>query len=227
MDVSIDEATEVRDVYSCLEVKYKDILYIKRLVIPEGKIVSLVGPSGSGKTTALKLFNRMITPDSGCIYFRGDNIDKLDPVRLRRSAVMLPQNPLIFPGSIRDNLLIGSYYSDKKRPGNDELERLLAEFKVTKDLAADTAKLSGGEKQRLSLARIILMDPDVLLLDEPSSSLDDYTEELIIDYITNFSKARRKTLIMVTHSKTVAKKYSDLIVIIEDGQISNWEKSIV
>lgn len=205
------------------DVKYKDILNIKSLSIEAGQATSIVGQSGSGKTTILRLLNKLISCDSGDIRYKGVSLRELDSVSLRREVVMLAQSPAIFEGSVRDNLTIGLHFSERPLPSDDELSRTLTLVKLSKNLNSDAESLSGGEKQRLALARVLLMKPSVLLLDEPSSALDEETEDIIMNSLLAYVKQSGSTLVMVTHSKRVAYQYSNRIVEIRNGSIFNME----
>lgn len=200
-------------------VKYKDILDIKTLNIKKHHVTCIVGESGSGKTTLLKLLNKLISHDSGKIYFENQPLLSINSVELRRTVVMLPQTPAIYSGSVKDNLLIGLKFSEKSFVSDEELREILNLVKLNKKLDEDAEKLSGGEKQRLALGRVILLHPEVLLLDEPSSALDENTEQIIIEALVNYTKQNNKTLIMVTHSKNVANQFSDDIIEIQDGHV--------
>ncbi|EQB85762.1 putative ABC transport system ATP-binding protein [Clostridium punense] len=202
-------------------VKYKNILNIEELAIPSGKITSIVGSSGSGKTTLLQHLNKLISPDSGNICYFNEPINTMSSVDLRRKVVMLSQNPVIFTGTVKENLLMGLKFSEKPYAQDSELEKVLEMVELKKPLGANAEELSGGEKQRLALGRVILMNPEVFLLDEPSSALDEETENLIIGKLTSFVKANNKTLIMVTHSKGIALKFSDNIIEISNGKVVN------
>lgn len=206
-------------------VTFKNIINIEKLRIPRNKITCIVGESGSGKTTLLKLLNHLISCDGGEIYYQGKNLKELDPVLLRREVVMLSQVPLIFPGTLKDNLLIGLEYSERIPVEDKELLELLKSVKLGKSLSANASDLSGGEKQRLALSRIILMEPEVYLLDEPSSALDDETEEIIIEKMVSFTRKRNKTMVMVTHSKRIARTYGELIVTMDKGKIIQVEEA--
>ncbi|MFY9521076.1 MAG: ATP-binding cassette domain-containing protein [Caldicoprobacterales bacterium] len=200
------------------KVKYKDILDIDKLRIEKYKVTSIVGQSGSGKTTLLRLLNKLISCDSGEIYYNGKALSSLDSVKLRREVVMLGQEPVVFSGSIKDNLLAGLRFSEKDLVDNDSLCKVLSLVKLDKDLDQNAENLSGGEKQRLALARIILMEPEVYLLDEPSSALDEETEQIIIEEMVACAKRNHKSLVMVTHSINIARQFSDEIVEIKGGQ---------
>ncbi|OWZ84993.1 ABC transporter ATP-binding protein [Natranaerobius trueperi] len=201
--------------YDLKNVGYQNIIYIEDLEIKKGLITSIVGESGSGKTTLLRLLNQLISHDTGDIYFEGENIETMDTIALRRKAIMLPQNPIIISQTIRDNLNLGLELSEKPKKEDSELIEALKFFNLDKDLDSDATKLSGGEKQRLSFARILLMDPEVFLLDEPSSALNEELEDVVLSRFFNYSKKNNKAVVMVTHSRTIAFKYSDEIISVE------------
>ncbi|WP_249805870.1 ABC transporter ATP-binding protein [Copranaerobaculum intestinale] len=180
-------------------VKFKHILDIPKLTINEG-ITCLIGASGAGKTTLLKLLNKLYSPDSGKIYYQGKNMETIDSVTHRREVIMLGQNPIIYEGSVEDNLQMGLRFSHRTDASQQELKKVLKQVQLDKPMNASCAGLSGGEKQRLCLARIMLMDGEVYLLDEPSSALDQESEAFLIQCLSNFVLKRNKSMIMVTHS---------------------------
>ena len=198
---------------------YKDILDIEYLTISKNKVTTILGQSGSGKTTLLKLLNKIISPDSGKILYNDVLLSSIPSVTHRRNVVMLPQNAAIFQGTIKDNLEIALKYSQKPLASNKVLEDVLKQVYLMKSLNDITDTLSGGEKQRLALGRLILINPDVFLLDEPSSALDEETEENIIKSFTNYIHTTNKSLIMVTHSKNIAQNFSDCIIEIKNGKV--------
>lgn len=200
-------------------VQYKNILEIPSLEIHEDKITAIVGESGSGKTTLLKLLNKMINPSKGDIYYKGKNINELNPIELRRKVVMLPQNPVMFPGSIKENLLIGLKFAEKPLLEEQKLKDMMEIVYLEKGLNEGVDKLSGGEKQRVALGRTLLLGPEVFLFDEPSSALDEDSEGAVIRNIVKYIKENKKTLIMVTHSRKMAEEYSDYTIEMDDGKI--------
>ncbi|HKL11998.1 MAG TPA: ATP-binding cassette domain-containing protein [Halanaerobiales bacterium] len=206
--------------FELYNVKYKDILKIDDLTINEGKITCIVGRSGGGKSTFLRLLNNMVSPDSGQIKFKGQSIGEYNPIKLRREVLMLPQNPIIFSGTIRYNFTVTLNYNDEYAMSDEKYNKILDKVGLKEqNLDDDAEKLSGGEKQRLALARILILDPDILLLDEPSSALDEETERLIIEMVVKCIKEKNGTLIMVTHSKEIANKYGDQIITINEGEL--------
>ncbi|MCX7921706.1 MAG: ATP-binding cassette domain-containing protein [Clostridia bacterium] len=193
-------------------IKYKGILDINKLTIPEKMVTCIIGESGSGKTTLLRLLNNLISSDEGEIFFKGTNIKEMSPMELRRRVVMLSQVPAIFGGTIKDNLLIGLRFSDKPQVSDDKLREILRLVHLDKDINEEAEKMSGGEKQRLALGRVILLQPEVFLLDEPSSALDENTERIVVERLVKYVKENEKTMVMVTHSREIASTYADNII---------------
>lgn len=185
-------------------VQVDEIIHIDELTIPANQFTCIVGPSGSGKSTLLRLLNSLSSPDHGEILFKNKSISSRDPLQLRRSVVMVAQAPVIFDGSIEDNLQIGLSFSEKDPVGAKEMEDLLELFLLNKGLDEEAEHLSGGEKQRLSWARAMLLDPEVFLLDEPTSALDEETARTVLLRFRDYVKERSKTVIMITHSKVLA-----------------------
>jgi putative ABC transport system ATP-binding protein len=192
-------------------VTYASFLQIEDLVIEQGKFTVCVGSSGSGKTTMLKLIVKLIEPATGTITFHGEDIRAIDTISLRKRIAFLPQKTYIFPGSIFDNLKVGLDYHgiDKEE---EDLVAVLSRVQLQKDLADDAKHLSGGEAQRLALARVLLLDPEVLLLDEPSSALDPASERVMMDILKDLNEKQKKSILMVTHRLEVAETYADRIV---------------
>lgn len=211
--------------FTLKKVRYKNILAIDDLTLPSLQTTCIVGESGSGKTTLLKLLNHMLSCEQGELLYQGEDIESLDPVKLRREVVMLPQTPLIFPGTIRDNLLIGLQFAEKPFVEDELLLNILDRMQLKKDLVHNAYVLSGGEKQRLAICRIMLLQPEVFLLDEPTSALDDSTEEMAIEKLIDFAKEQHKTIIMITHSEKVARKYGDVIITLSGGEITKVEEA--
>ena len=201
------------------QVKYREILDIENLNIPKLKTTFIFGNSGSGKSTLLKLLNKLISPESGYIYYDKKLMSDISSIELRRKVVMLGQNPIIFEGNIRDNLLIGLKFSEKKPLNDIDLKIMLDLVNLDKQLDEDSYTLSGGEKQRLSLARALLLNPEVLLLDEPSSALDENTELSVISTVVQYCKDNDITPIIVTHSTLLKDTFSEYNIEIKEGKI--------
>lgn len=190
----------------------KDIIEIKDLAL-KANVISIEGQSGSGKSTLLRLLNNLDDPSSGVIRFKGKALSDIPSLELRKKIVMLPQSSVIFDGTIRDNLLIGLKLSNQDLPSDDSLKEMLHTLWIDKNLDTSASDLSGGEKQRMSLGRLLLMKAsEVFLLDEPSSDLDDKTTDHVLEQFMNETKKANQQVIMVTHDKEVSKKFADEVI---------------
>ncbi|MCR6097756.1 ATP-binding cassette domain-containing protein [Salipaludibacillus agaradhaerens] len=201
------------------DVKFKDVIYIKELHIPPKTTTCIIGESGSGKSTLIKLLNHLISCDQGEVTFQGKPIVNIDPIKLRRQVIMVPQVPVTFEGTIQDNLLIGLAFAEKPQVDQEKLKEVLRIVHLSKPLDTNADQLSGGEKQRLSLARALLLDPEVFIFDEPTSALDEQTEDKVIEGVIREIKNNHKTLIMVTHSQKIANTYGEFIAVMKAGNI--------
>lgn len=200
-------------------VRYKNVLDIPSLIIPRGTIVCLVGKSGGGKSTILRLLNKMISPTQGSITLDGDDLASFDSVHHRRRTLMLEQTPHIFKGTVRDNLHKPFILQGTAPPEEATLIAYLRMVALKQSLDDSASTLSGGEAQRLALARILLLDGDVYLLDEPSSALDEQTEADVIRTMVDFVRNNEKTMVMVTHSRAIAATYGDVIYGVDEGHV--------
>ncbi|MGM0461375.1 MAG: ABC transporter ATP-binding protein [Fibrobacterota bacterium] len=208
--------------FTLKNIRYKNILAIPELHINDREITCIVGKSGGGKTTLLKLFNNMISPDEGSILYKNKSLTEYDPIALRREVMMLPQNPGLFSHTVKGEFLKTLEYTENPQLFDEsQIRDLLNKVHLNTDLSAPTASLSGGEKQRLALARILLLNPSVLLLDEPSSALDDRTEEQIIEMVVSCIREKNKALVLVTHSENIAAAFGDTVITINKGNMDS------
>ena len=199
--------------------KFKGILEIPFLTMNK-PITCIVGASGSGKTTFLRMLNRLNVPDEGTILYNGRDIASIDTIKLRRDVVMLGQTPVIYRGSVEDNLQIGRQFSQKPPATAAAMKESLVKVELDKPLTGSCHTFSGGEKQRLCLARVLLMDAAVYLLDEPSAALDQKTERFIIDHLAKSVMEKNKQLVMITHSEQIAQTFKNSMIRIEHGQVT-------
>ena len=198
-------------------VKFLDVLDIPYLKIRKGKVTVITGPSGSGKSTLLKLLNKMLSPTSGNIYYKGTDLKEFDSIKLRREIPMLGQDVIRFRKNVKDNLLQGLIFQERDKVSDEILINALKAVGLDMKLDTDIESLSGGEMQRVAIARLLLLDSDVYLLDEPTSALDSATEDLVIK---NFiEKSQGKTIVYVTHSEKIANKYADRKIRIVGGKL--------
>lgn len=184
------------------------------LAVPDEGITVLAGPSGAGKSSLLRLFNRLEAPSAGTVRFRGRDVAGLDPLWLRRRVGMVFQRPTPFPGTVRDNLLVGA-----PEAGAAELGEALARAGLDEgflDRLADD--LSGGELQRMCLARALAPRPEVLLLDEPTSALDSRARE-VVERTGLRLAGEGVPLVWVTHDIGQAERIADRVAVIADGTV--------
>ena len=202
--------------------KDRPILRDISFTLKSGSSVAIVGPSGSGKSTIVNLIPRLWDVQGGTVYFDGTDVRKLDLSWLRKSVGVVTQETYLFSGTIRENL-------DYARPGATEEEMIAALKKANiydlilkQPLGLDTPvgnrglKLSGGEKQRISIARVLLKDPALLIFDEATSALDSISEAAIQEAIDPLIRERTSILIAHRLSTILA---ADEILVVRDGRI--------
>ncbi|MYL47966.1 ATP-binding cassette domain-containing protein [Halobacillus litoralis] len=180
--------------------------------------VILFGPSGAGKSTLLFLLNRLNDSEQGDIYFNGKPIEEHSITDLRKQVGLVLQAPNLFPGTVLDNIKYGpSLFGEWEEHKGKEL---LDYVQLPSDyLDRDVDQLSGGEKQRVSLARTLANSPEVLLLDEPTSALDYRTAEEIEEVLECLMEEHKLTMLMVTHNLSQARRLGNRGLFISDGQI--------
>ncbi len=183
--------------------------------IPAAGITVVTGPSGAGKSTLLRLCNRLDIPDAGVIRYRGRRLDDLDPLVLRRRAGMVFQRPVPFPGSVAANLA-------EALPGITGEAMAAALERVALDpglLGQEARTLSGGELQRVCLARTLVTGPETLLLDEPTSALDAQPK-LIFEQTARELAAGGITIIWVTHDDAQAGRVATRVYQLRGGRLA-------
>lgn len=192
------------------------ILSNLNLNVGKGDLVSIMGASGSGKSTLLRLINRLSERDSGAILLNGKDIKDYDPMELRRKVGMMFQVPVVFKGSVRDNLVFGM-----KLWGKDvDIQTLSKDAGISENLLnADAQHLSVGEKQRVCMARTLANQPEVLLLDEPTSALDAASAERIEKLLLRLKREKDLTMLWVTHEKDQARRIGGTRLILRDGRL--------
>lgn len=204
------------------DIKFKNILDIENLEIHENVVTIVKGESGSGKSTMLKLLNNIISPDSGVVMYNGIDVNDINPITLRREVIMQSQFPNIFPGNVRENLNIIFTLRGEEGLDDEKLLKAMEIVNLKKDLTDDAQNLSGGEKTRLSIARLFLVEPEVFLLDEPGASLDSKTEEILMNNVISEIKRRNKTLIFISHSDN-PEMIADEIITMKSGKVVSHE----
>jgi tungstate transport system ATP-binding protein len=197
------------------------ILHVPSLLIREDEIFSLIGPNGAGKTTLLQTLSYLLKPFRGEIFFRGNRIGANHSVlEYRRKLAMVFQEPLLFDTTVFNNVASGLKIRGVKRSEiRDRAMEQLEQFGIIHLGHRSARTLSGGEAQRTSLARAFVLRPEILLLDEPFSSLDPPTRESLIEDLEHILQKTRTTAIFATHDRLEALRLSDRIAVMNGGQI--------
>lgn len=171
--------------------------------IERGRVSAIAGPSGAGKTTLLRCLNGLAAPSKGSVLLDGTDIEAIDPVALRRRVGLVFQLPMIFEGSVRENVVYG--LSDRDIVTDDALAMAGLDASYAQRVASS---LSVGEAQRVSLARALVREPEVLLMDEPTSALDRDSREIIESLVRSLSESGL-TVVLVTHDLAQAERVAD------------------
>jgi tungstate transport system ATP-binding protein len=186
-----------------------------------GLIHAVIGPNGAGKTSLLRLLGLLEKPGQGRLLFQDRDTTSLWPqcLDLRRRLGFLHQNPLLFQGTVLDNLHVGLKYRQvPRRQRQLRVEETLAAFGLTDLRNRPAAQLSGGEAQKVALARIMVFDPEVLLLDEPTANLDPHNTLEFERLIADIHKQQDKTIILVTHDLGQAQRLSQQLLFLHRGR---------
>ncbi|MFN2364366.1 MAG: ATP-binding cassette domain-containing protein [Halarsenatibacteraceae bacterium] len=199
-------------------IKYKNILNIDHLELGSEKITAISGPSGGGKTTLLRLLINFISPDSGKIFYKDKPLEKYRPEVIRGKIKMLGQQPIMFGETIQEEFQIAAEFAGFNDHDSKDYKELLKIVRLDKNLNDNSSELSGGEKQRLALARLLLLKPEVLLLDEPTASLDKDNQKHILEFLAEYAKNNGSKIIMVTHSPDLTKEIAQGQIIIANGR---------
>ncbi len=187
-----------------------------------GQIIGIVGPTGAGKTTLISLLPRFYDKNAGDIFLDGNDIRKLTLKSLRQQISIVLQEPLLFSGSIRDNIAYGRLEASmdeiisaaKSANAHDFIMKLPDQYNT--ELGERGAKLSGGERQRISVARAFLKNSPILILDEPTSSIDTRTESVILDALDRLMEGR--TTFIIAHRLSTIRR-ADKILVIDQGEL--------
>ena len=204
-----------------------DVHILKNITgsFPKGKITTLVGPSGAGKTTLLKLCNGLISPTSGEIYIHEKPILTYEPVELRRHVGIALQSAPMVKGTVFHNLALPLELQGEKMPEQNAVE-ILEDVGLDKQfLHRKTDDLSGGQRQKVSIARTLINRSEILLLDEITSALDRSSLHEIEELIVKINRKYGVTIIWITHNLQQALSIGDYTWVLMDGQVSETGKS--
>jgi putative ABC transport system ATP-binding protein len=199
-----------------LEIDGRSILRGISLAVSDEGITVLLGPSGAGKTMILRLLNRLEVPTAGVVRFRGEPVTSIDPLALRRRVGMVFQRPAPFPGTVRDNLQV----ADPEATDDALLAALAGAGLPAAFLERSADDLSGGESQRMCLARTLVTRPEVLLMDEPTSALDPDARHRLERTARDLA-AQGRPVVWVTHDLDQADRLADDVLVVIEGRVAS------
>ena len=196
------------------------VLDIHSLSVKPGEVLAIVGPNGAGKSTLFLVLARLLKADKGQILLQGRPLESLHDLEYRRQIALVLQEPLLMDMSVYENAAIGlKFRRTSKAQIEQRVDHWLDRLGVG-DLAHRPArKLSGGEAQRVSLARAFVLQPELLLLDEPFTALDAPTRARLLEDLKSLLAETKTTTIFITHDLQEARKLATRMAVILDGQI--------
>jgi branched-chain amino acid transport system ATP-binding protein len=198
-----------------------DILKGVDLEVSPGTVTCLIGPNGAGKSTVLKCVSGLLRPRLGSVKFQSEEINKLSPrARLLRGIVHVPQDRSLFPGmTVWDNLLMGGYVVKDQKAVRRRIDEAADVFPICRNRASEHAgSLSGGEQKQVELARTLILDPSLILLDEPSIGLDPKSRQQVFASIRRLAESGR-TVLLVEQNARSGLAASDFGAVLEGGAV--------
>lgn len=188
--------------------------------VAEREVLAVIGPSGAGKSSLLRLLNRLDEPTEGTVYLDGRDYREIDPGTLRQRIGYVPQQPALRDESVYENVTTGPRLRGEE-VDDEDVQRLLAQVDLIGYESREAVDLSGGEQQRIAIARSVFNRPEILLLDEPTSSLDADAESQVETLLGNLIAEFSLTVILVTHDRMQAKRLAERVAVLEKGRIAS------
>lgn len=201
------------------------------LVIERGEFIAIMGPSGSGKSTAMNLTGSLDLSSKGDIFLEGENIEEMEESELaqlrgKKIGFIFQQFNLVPNLTAKENIMLPMLFQGiDKNEREEKAEQLLRIVELEDRIDHYPNELSGGEQQRVAIARSLANDPEVILADEPTGNLDSVTGEKVMKFLNKLND-KGKTIIMVTHDFEIARKHAKTIYSLRDGKIEGIEKKI-
>lgn len=203
----------------------KGVLENLTITVEKGQILSILGPNGSGKSTLLNALSRNLKPDTGSVYLDGRDLTELSAKVIARKMAVLPQSPQAPKDlTVRDLVEYGRYphqswWQGKSAEDDQCVDWALTETGLAKMASRIVSTLSGGERQRVWIAMALAQKPEILLLDEPTTYLDICHQLEIMELLTDFNRGHKITVAMVLHDINQAARYSDCVIVLQQGKI--------
>lgn len=203
-----------------VKIKTTDLCAFSTITYPQlsiltGKTVFLNGPSGCGKSTLLKLLNGVLSPSAGQVILDNQDITTLNPITLRRRVILAEQSVYLFRGTIADNFRLFHQYRETIVPDAEKCRALMEVCCIPFKLEESCNALSGGERQRIFLAVALSMNPEVLLLDEPTSAMDNALAHTVMKNLIRYCHSCHITMLVVSHDLELSNTYADEIISLE------------
>ena len=196
----------------------RDALHIDALDIQRGETLTVVGPNGAGKSTLLLALARLLEPSEGEIIYHGTPLRQLDELEYRRKISVVFQSPLLMDMTVEQNVALGLKFRGTPREQmREQAQKWMKQLGVETLSNRRASQLSGGEAQRVSLARAFVLEPELLLLDEPFSALDPPTRSKLLEDLAALLREHQRTAVFVTHNLNEAAKLSHRIAVIVSG----------
>jgi len=209
---------EIRDLL--IQRNGRDVLYIDSLDIAHGETLTVVGPNGAGKSTLLLALARLLEPARGEINFDGKSLNEWNELEYRRKISFVFQAPLLMDMTVEQNVALGlKFRGTPKQETQERVEKWMKHLGIEFLSKRRAGQLSGGEAQRVSLARAFVLEPELLLLDEPFSSLDPPTRAKMLGDLSALLAQDHRTVVFVTHNLNEAAKMSHRVAVIVGGMV--------
>ena len=208
-----------------LNKKYRNILAVKNInfKINKGTIVGLLGPNGSGKSTTIGMMLGLIKPSSGTVIINGQNIENYRTHLLEKMNFISPYVELPKKLTVKENLEVyGRLYGEKNI--KDKISDLMKKLNLTEFGTRKTGELSSGQKNRISLAKALVNDPEILLLDEPTASLDPDVSDYIRSYIEDYASNNGATILLASHNMNEVERLCHEVMMMKNGEIIDMGK---
>ena len=198
----------------------RDVLRIDALDIARGETLTVVGPNGAGKSTLLLALAHLLKPARGEIRFDSKSLKDLDELAYRRKISFVFQAPLLMDMTVEQNVALGlKFRGISKEETHQRVGRWILGLGIDSLSKRRASQLSGGEAQRVSLARALVLDPELLLLDEPFAALDPPTHARLLEDLAKILKDHHRTAVFVTHNLKEAAQVGDQVAVIADGML--------
>jgi len=202
------------------------VLEIPDLSVDAGHVLAVIGPNGAGKSTLLRVMGLLEAPTAGSVRFQGERVTAADGLAIRRRMASVFQDPLLVDTTVEDNVAIGLRFRGGAGPREaSRVAEWLAQLGIAHLAGRRARSLSGGEAQRAALARALVLEPELLLLDEPFSALDQPTREGLIDDIARILGKHRTTAVLVTHDRGEAQALGDRVAVILGGRLHQVDEA--